>query len=123
MKAANDAAPFGRIVRWMVILAAVGIVASLGMGGPRGAFSFAAGALISTASFWSLHYLGGVLTKPNPSTPSLAFLMLRLVIVAGVAYGILNVYEVLLRYVVAGLLLSVVAITFEALHEFWYARA
>jgi hypothetical protein len=120
---ADEAAVLQRIRRLMAILAVLGAGACFAWSGKSGAMSFLGGAALSATSLWSLQKLVNLFSAEKPGPLPVAFLTLRFLMIAGVAYVIVRTYEVFLPAVALGLLLSVAAITLEALYELIYARA
>ena len=106
----------------MIALAAAGIAGCWVWKGFRGSASFVAGGAISVASFWSLQQVGPVLTG-KAGGARVVFLSFRLLLLFAFAYAILNIYEGFLPATACGLLLSVTAITLEAVYQLIYARA
>ena len=120
--APDEPAPFRRIYQLMAGLAVAGLVACAFWKGVQGALSFACGGVISVASFWSLQQAGPVLAG-KAGNLRIFFLSFRLLLLFAFAYAILNIYEGFLPATACGLLLSVTAITLEAVFQLIYARA
>ncbi len=113
-----------RIARYMLGLAAAGALAWLAARGLREAASFLAGAAVSGFSFWWLQRM--VLGMEEAAKggrakgASAVIHSLRILLLGGVLYVILRVYEVILPALVTGLLVTVAAITLEVLYEWFY---
>ncbi len=110
-----------RIARLMLGLAGLGLAGWLIAKGVRGAVSFAAGAAVSSFSFWWLQRMVRGMEEAakggRAKGASAVIHSLRILLLGGVLYVILRVYEVILPALVTGLLVAVAAITLEALYE------
>jgi hypothetical protein len=110
-----------RIARLMAVLAALGAVAWMVARGVPGVVSFVAGAAVSGLSFWWLQRIVRGMEEAAKSGrvrgASAVVHSFRILLLGGVLYGILRVYEVILPALVTGLLVAVTAITLEALYE------
>ena len=116
----------GRIVKLMLVLAAVGATVFGYLDGLGGTLSFIGGAAISGLSFWLLHRLVSDLTAAAEGRRVRAFSVVlhafRLMILGGAAYGIVSFYGSSRRALAGGLMLAVVAATLEVLIELSHAR-
>ncbi len=105
----------GRVQRWQLIAAAIGLPAWLILGGQREAISFAVGAVVSIASFGLLDKFTSVVGGGPTSRSSLAFSAMRIFLVGGFLFVIMSNYSLHPLAVATGLLTTVAAITVEAL--------
>lgn len=114
-----------RIALLMITLAAAGTLAWLAFRGGRAALSFLTGAAVSGVSFWWLQHMVAGLEKAvrDGKTPGgkAALHALRIFLLGGSLYVILKLYEVHVPALVTGLLVTVAAITLEAVRELIYA--
>lgn len=116
-----------RIDNWMKWTAAAGTLAAVALGGWRAALGFLLGALISWLNFRLLKRLvdalGAAAGAGGPSrSRGAAFLGLRYVLLALVAYVILRFSKLSLLALLAGIFVSVAAVTLEIVFELLYAR-
>lgn len=115
----------GRIAKLIAVLAAAGLTGWLLAKGVRGGVSFGAGAAVSALSFWWLSRMVAGIEKAalggRISGGRTALNAARIFLLGGSLYVIVRVYEVFVPALVTGLLVTVVAITLEALYEFIYA--
>lgn len=120
----DEDAALRRITRILLALAAAGALVWLAAKGARGAVSFAAGAAVSGFGFWWLQRLARGMEEAVKSGrakgASALFHSLRILLLGGVLYAILRVYEVFIPALVTGLLVTVAAITLEVLYEWIY---
>lgn len=105
----------GRVRRWQLIAAAVGIPAWWILGGQREAISFAAGALVSIVSFSLLDKFTAAVGGGPVSRAGIALATMRILLVGGIFFVIMTNYSLHPLAAGTGLLTTVVAITIEAL--------
>lgn len=117
----------GRIAKLMAVLAAAGLAGWLMAKGVRGGVSFAAGAGVSALSFWWISRMAAGIEKAalggKTSGAKTVLNAFRIFLLGGGLYVIVRTYEVFIPALVTGLLVTVAAITIEALYEFLYARS
>lgn len=111
---ARHQAVVSRVRRWQVLLTAVGLVVWLVFGGSREAISFAAGAAASLASFGFLNKLTSAVGGNAVSGPAIFASALRILLVGGLLFAILQSYSLHPLAAGTGLLITVGAILVEA---------
>lgn len=104
-----------RVRRSQFILAAAGFAAWGALGGAREALSFAVGAGASLASFGLLDRLTAAVGGNAVSRPMIAASALRILLVGGALFAILQNYSLHPLAAATGLLITVGAILAEAL--------
>lgn len=122
-----DYRPVIRRIGWLcLILAAAGATAWGLREGPAAMFSFLGGAGIATLSLFLLHRLVDDLQAAAEGRPvkKIRFFVhaLRLLLLGGAAYGILQIYGAGRVPLASGLTVAVTAATVEVLIELFYAR-
>ena len=109
-----------RITRAILVLGVLGTGVSLIRQGWRFALGFVLGACMSYLSFWRwrqvVESLGG-----EPKSRNVAVMVLRFVLLAGAAYGIIKYLEVNPVAVFLGLLVSAAAVIVSIFFELIYA--
>ncbi len=105
----------GRVRRWQLLAAAVGLPAWWILGGQLEALSFAVGALASIASFGLLDKFTAAVGGAPTSRSGLALSAMRILLVGGVLFVIMRNYSLHPLAAGTGLLTTVVAITIEGL--------
>lgn len=103
-----------RVRRWQLLLTAAGLAGWWAFGGTREALSFAAGAAASLASFGLLDRLTSVVGGQTVSGRAIAGSALRIVLVGGLLFAILQTYSLHPLAIGTGLLITVGAILVEA---------
>ena len=115
-----------RVRQICLVLAVAGVIGFAAQGNRRNAWSFLAGAAISSVSFYFLHRLvadlGGALQGKKPRGASFVLHAFRLVLLGGATFGIVKVYGASVSALAVGFVVPVTAITLEALYEWIYAR-
>lgn len=115
-----------RLYRWMAACAAGGFVTVLIWRGWRDAVGFAMGALLSAGMFRWFHGIAEAIGGGGEAMPSrsrLAWLgALRYGIIAGGAYGIMEVLHIQPAPIAGGLFVMVAAVLLEILFQLIYAR-
>jgi hypothetical protein len=115
----------GRIVRVGGMLVLLGSAVWWAAAGLSGLLSFVGGAAISGLSFWLLHRLVSDIQAAagGRRVGGAAVLLhgLRMLLLGGAAYGILNTYGSNQPALVTGLTVAVTAATVEVLIELFYA--
>jgi len=119
---ADEYAGLLRRIAWLMVgLTVPGLAASAAMWGVKGFFGFLTGAGASALSFWLLHRLTGSLQDAaagqRVGAGRVALLSLRFLIVGAGVYVILKTYEVNPSAVVAGLCLTVAAVTLANIYD------
>ena len=104
-----------RVRRWQFLCAAAGFPAWWLLGGQREAISFAVGAVASIASFGLLDRFTSALGGGPVSKRGLALSAMRIVLIGGMLFAILANYSLHPLAAGTGLLVTVGAITMEAL--------
>lgn len=111
-----------RVMRTMLLVAAIGSLAALSWRGWRYALGFAVGAAASWTNFrWLRGFVAGIGPGAKPSGFML-FFALRYALLAGAAYVILRYSKIGLAAMLAGLFVSLAAVIIEALIQLVYAR-
>jgi len=105
----------GRVQRWQVLAAAVGFPVWWMLGGQREALSFAVGAIASIGSFGLLDRFSAAVTGGRVSGAGVAASALRILLVGGLLFVIMANYSLHPFAAGTGLLITVAAITIEAL--------
>ncbi|MEZ5351427.1 MAG: ATP synthase subunit I [Bryobacteraceae bacterium] len=111
-----------RVLLWQIAMALAGIPAWWFWRDRLHAISFAAGALAAIGSFWLLERFTAALGGSPTSGGSLIVSALRLVLIGGALFVIIQNYKLLTVPLATGVLLTVVAITIEGIRELLYAR-
>jgi len=104
-----------RIKKSQYILTAAGLAGWFASAGVQAGASFAVGALVSIVSFTLLDRLTAAVAGGAVSGPGLAASALRILLIGGLLFGILQVYKLHAIAVGTGLLITVAAITWENL--------
>jgi hypothetical protein len=104
-----------RVRRWQLLSAAAGIPLWWYLGGQREAISFAVGAVASIASFGMLDKFTSTIGGGPVSKKGVAMSAMRILVIGGVLFVIMNNYSLHPFAAGTGLLTTVVAITVEAL--------
>lgn len=104
-----------RIKQSQYILTAAGLVAWFASTGVQAGASFAVGALVSIVSFTLLDRLTAAIAGGSVSGPGLAGSALRILLIGGLLFGILQIYKLHAIAIGTGLLITVAAITWENL--------
>lgn len=122
-----DYRPVIRRIGWLcLILSATGAAAWGLLDGPGAMLSFLGGAVIASVSLFLLHRLVDDLQEAAEGRPvkKIRFFVhaLRLLLLGGAAYGILQVYGAGRVPLASGLTVAVTAATVEVLIEWFYAR-
>ena len=120
--------PYDRALRRIRLISiAVGLIGALIAGmrwGPKIGVGFLIGALLSLVNlqWWNtvVSAIGG--SGKAPLRGSAIILLLRYLLIGGVIYAIVKVLKITPAPLLAGLLVSVAAVTLEALYELIYAR-
>ena len=105
----------GRVRRWQLVCAAAALPAWWFFGGPREALSFALGALASLASFGLLDKFTSAFGGGPVSRAGIALSAARILLIGGLLFVILSNYRLHAFAAGTGLLVTVAAITIEAL--------
>ena len=109
-----------RLVRLMMVMAAVGTVAALLWRGWKWGAGFAVGAAISGLNFYWLKRLTESLGSTRVRRRSAVFLASRYVVLGLIAYVILRYSSISLPAALAGLFVSTAAVIVEILFELAY---
>ena len=110
-----------RALRMVAVLTLVGFIALWAIMGWQTAMLWLAGALVSASGLWEWQKLIGVINarldnqQATGSTRVLAGFFLRLVVAGLVLYGSLRCFQGSVYALIAGLMLAIVALGFEAL--------
>ena len=104
-----------RIRTSQYILAAAGMAGWFATAGVQAGASFAIGAAVSIVSFTMLDRLTAAVAGGASSGPRLAGSALRILLIGGLLFGILQVYRLHAIAIGTGLLITVAAITWESL--------
>ncbi|MCC6539909.1 MAG: ATP synthase subunit I [Bryobacterales bacterium] len=104
-----------RIKTSQYILTAGGVVGWLASAGLQACASFAVGAAVSIVSFTLLDRLTAAIAGGAVSGPGLAGSALRILLIGGLLFGILQIYKLHAIAIGTGLLITVAAITWENL--------
>ena len=105
-----------RIVRVSLVISAIGVLATLGLRGPRAAGGFLAGAAISAINLWGLVTIVNGLGGSRIGAPAILF-FLRYLLIAGGVYVIVKLLNITPATVFVGLLVTTAAVVIEALYE------
>ncbi len=113
-----------RLIRFSLAVGAAGVIATLMTRGPRPAAGFLFGTLLSLVNlrWWTsvANAIGG--SGKAALRASAVILLLRYLLFGGAIYVIVRVLKITPAVLLAGLLVSVVAVMLEALYELIYAR-
>lgn len=109
-----------RLVKLMVVIAAVGTVAALMWRGWKWGAGFAVGAAISGLNFYWLKRLTQSLGSASVRRRSAVFLGSRYIVLALIAYVILRYSSINVSAALAGLFVSTAAVIVEILFELRY---
>jgi ATP synthase I chain len=104
-----------RVRRWQYLSAAVGLPVWYWFGGQNEALSFAVGAVASIASFGLLDKFTASVGGGPVSGPGVALSALRILLIGGLLFVIMSNYSLHPFAAGTGLLITVAAITIEAL--------
>ena len=104
-----------RVRRWQYLSAAVGLPAWYWLAGQNEAISFAVGAFASIASFGLLDRFTASIGGGPVSGPGVALSALRILLIGGLLFVIMSNYSLHPFAAGTGLLITVAAITMEAL--------
>lgn len=116
-KTDSFAALVDRLGRWIVLAGTVAWVYVAIRWGWKGAAGFAFGVV---GAYLNMRWLANGLRSPEGSAAGL--LVLRYALVGGVAYVILETFEISPLFVLAGLLTAAIAAFLEVLFQLFYAR-
>jgi hypothetical protein len=107
----------GRITRNATVLGVIGVLAALGLRGPRDAAGLLIGAVLSLITVRSWFKLADAIGASGqlPAAGSLVFLMLRYLLIAGAVYATINVLRSSPAVLIIGLLVSFAAVVLELL--------
>ncbi len=105
----------GRVRRWQLLCAAIGLPAWWFFAGQREALSFAVGAAMSIASFGLLDKFTSAIGGGAVSGPGVALSAIRILLIGGLLFVIMSNYSLHPFAAGTGLLTTVAAITIEAL--------
>ena len=105
----------GRVRRWQILCAALGFPAWWMLGGQREAVSFLVGAFASIASFGLLDRFTAAVGGGAISRSGAALAAVRVLVIGGLLFVIMNNYSLHPLAAGTGLLITVAAIMVEAL--------
>ncbi len=106
-----------RITRIAIVLGAIGVLAALGLRGPRDAAGFLIGAGLSLITVRSWFKLADAIGASGtlPAAGSVVFLVVRYLLIAGAVYATIYVLRSSPAVLVMGLLVSFFAVVLELL--------
>jgi hypothetical protein len=106
-----------RITRIAIVLGAIGVVAALGLRGPRDGAGFLIGAGLSLITVRSWFKLADAIGASGslPAAGSVVFLVVRYLLIAGAVYATIYVLRSSPAVLVLGLLVSFFAVVLELL--------
>jgi hypothetical protein len=109
------------VTRLIIVLGLIGSACVSLWKGPKTGASFLVGAAVSYLSFWRWQRVVGAIGGDGSSQPKSLFFIVRLILVAALAYAIIKYLELNFAAAASGLFTSAAAVILELIFESMYA--